>query len=269
MTKRYGLPSTTTLAAMKTVRVLWIGQSNAQTQCTSYTEATKWAGPWNAPKIWAYRRSSYLGSDLTEEWRAMAARQAGVTNGATGLPGADLVAARTLMRESSIRWEHIEFTQGSTSLYTDWAKTEGTCYVRMTGEWNTAVGSHPSPPSSPIPVIVWIQGESDAQNATMANAYGTNLPAFFSDLRTDVPALETAHLIIPKLHPNCTLGGGIGGARNATIRSAQDAYAAANPTLVTTVEVSDLALEADSLHYSQASQIALGQRIASTIAGIV
>lgn len=266
MTSHYGLPSPSQMASRRVPRILWIGQSNAQTQCSDYSTLTKWRGPWGNPLIRAYRRSIYLGSDLTEGWRSMTARRAGVTNGATGLPGADLVCCRKLVQLHGLSPELIEFTQGATNLYQNWQKADSTCYTRTTTAWANAISTHPAPPTTPLPVIVWIQGESDAQFDTQANAYGASLTSFFNDLRTDIPALATAPLILAKLHPNCVLGGGAGGTRNGTIRSAQVAYAAGDAR-VSLVEVSDLVLEtADALHYDQASQITLGVRIAAAIA---
>lgn len=265
MTAHYGLPSPTALAARRCIRIFWLGQSNAQTQCDNYSELTKWAGPWSNPLMRAYRRSIYLGSDLTEAWRAAAPRQVGVTNGVTGLPGADLVCMRQLIK-AGYNVELIEFTQGSTSCYTDWQKTEATCYAHATSAWSSAISTHPAPPSTIVPIIVWIQGESDAQTDQMADAYQTKVAQLFSDLRTDIPAIASAMLFVCKLHPNCVLGGGVGGSRNTKIRNAQAAYAATDSAKITLVETSDLTLNiGDALHYDQTSQITLGRRLSTAI----
>lgn len=263
MMARNGLFSAAAMAARKTPRIFWMGQSNAQGSVDTRAELNKWNGPWESPRIWAWRRS-VLYADTTETWQGINGRQYGVVL-PQGYPGPDLVACLDLVRTYKLAPDYIEYTRGNTFLAYDW-QSGGLCYTPAVSSWNTAVGSHPSAPSTPVPVIVWIQGESDSSNSTYAANYGTNLSAFFASLESDIPALAGCRKVIAKLHPNCGVGTPT---TTAQIRAAQDAYQAAHPTTCATVEVSDLALQGDNVHYTEAAAITLGHRIAAAIAGLM
>jgi len=252
------------MASRRTPRIIWAGQSNAQGYQETYARTALYDGPHYNPLIRAYRRSSYFGSDLTEGWRSMRARQYGVTN-TIGLPSSDLVCMTRLVRRYRYAPEFIEYTKDSTSLYIDWKPAVADCYTKLVNAYNAAISTHPSPPATPEPVIVWIQGENDAANALYGANYQASLDTFFSALRSDVPALATAPVIMAMESPTMsaeTTGG------NAAVRAAQTAYAAANPTLVHLVETSDLSHH-DGIHYSQAAHLTLGARIADTIASVI
>ena len=97
------------------------------------------------------------------------------------------------------------------------------------------------------------QGETDSYSAGWTAAYGTNLPALFVNIETDRPFFAGCKKIIHMLYPQCGLDPTAPAyTQAATIRSAESAYQAANPTLVATTETSDLTTY-DTVHYDDAS----------------
>lgn len=98
-------------------------------------------------------------------------------------------------------------------------------------------------------------------------AYGTNLPALFVNIETDRPFFAGCRKIIHMLYPQCGLDPTAPAyTQAATIRSAESAYQAANPTLVATTETSDLTTY-DTIHFDDASTTTIAQRDAAIVRG--
>ncbi len=110
--------------------------------------------------------------------------------------------------------------------------------------------------------LVWIQGETDAVVEADALAYQTRLTTFLASYRTTYGALTKAYIV--QMHPDMTR------TYVATVRDAQAAVVAANPSLnrlivpdAITGELQDEA--GDFIHYTSAGLDALGSLIATAI----
>ena len=255
---RFGLPFSDEMATRATPRILWLGQSNAMGELDAYATIEGYDGPHTNPLIYAYK-DWYSGAWFTSTWSGL------TENPGLGWEGPDLPAAITLVRDYDKAPEIIMCARGATSLAVDWEPTAGTTYARLRDvTYPTAVATHPAAPATPAPWVVWIQGENDASSAPYAAAYEANLPAFFVALGTDIPAFATAKIALVQLHIDSRNGA----ATETTVgqvRTAQQAYAAANPTRVFLIDVDDLALRADSVHFTETTAIEVGKRIATVI----
>lgn len=155
-----------------------------------------------------------------------------------------------------------------TNLYTDWNKSGGTAYASAMTAWANAVAADPTL-TSRTPVIVWGQGEADASFATYANAYAANLPALFTNIAADIPFFAGCKKVIHALYPTTGTDPTAPSYTNAaTVRAAQAAFAAANPSSVSLIESSDLTTY-DGVHYDTTSMIKLARRDGSAIARLV
>lgn len=109
----------------------------------------------------------------------------------------------------------------------------------------------------PIVAIVWIQGETDALDATDAGNYEANLTEFIAALRTTWPGVP---FVFNKLH------NGIDAVftEKAPIRAAQVAVAGAvaNTALV---DLDDLTLKGDNTHFSADMQVEAGYRLGAAV----
>lgn len=107
--------------------------------------------------------------------------------------------------------------------------------------------------TAPAVTVLWVQGENDASDSTMASNYQTNLSAFVTSVRSDW-GLGTGNFIIARVRSAFSF--------SSTVRAAQFNVAAANPGgPVGLIETSDLAVNAaDNTHYRIVSLKTLGQR---------
>lgn len=252
----FGLPTAAQMATRAVPNILWMGQSNSMgSDLDAWTEINKWRGPHTDPRVWAYKDYYFGGIWNNTPWGGQDLNP-GINQG-----GPDLVTAMKLVRDYNLAPQIVMCCRGSSTLATDWASPSGAAWTRLSGTTVPAYSGHPSPPASPVPWVVWIQGESDSASAPDAAAYETNLAAFIANVRA-LSGYTDAKWVIPLLNPSCNLG-------NPTtigqIRAAQAAVAAADGIGVYTVETSDLALH-DGLHYGQLAAITLGERIAAVIA---
>ncbi len=91
-----------------------------------------------------------------------------------------------------------------------------------------------NPGKTIVPIIMWHQGESDADDADGITGYATRFGGsgrFVDSLRAAHPSLSEALLIITKLYYSVD-------AAEATINAAFQAYADANPSLVKIIDIS-------------------------------
>lgn len=105
--------------------------------------------------------------------------------------------------------------------------------------------------------IIWIQGEADATVEAQANAYQANLQTFYDALL--VTFGNTFEFVFNKLHVDCVE------AFTTTVRAAQVAFAAANPTVVL-VDCDDIPLPSGDVHFAGDSMVTLGNRLAEAAA---
>lgn len=106
-----------------------------------------------------------------------------------------------------------------------------------------------------LSAIVWVQGESDALDATDAAAYETNLTALITALRVTWPSVPFVYNRLNSSHTYT---------HKATVRTAQaNVDAAVSGT--TMVDADGIALQGDGDHYTADGYIELGERLAAAV----
>lgn len=159
---------------------IWAGQSNAQ----------GWAGDGQFYPQADIALDDSIGlyytfvhtSNSGGKWIKM---QAQTGRYAAGHFGAEVSFARRLKQEG-YNPVIFKYSIGATSIYKDWKKPgEGGIYDQMVLEYRKAVSLLKLEGYNvKVRGFVWIQGESDAENDEMANAYYENLRALVRDVRT-------------------------------------------------------------------------------------
>jgi hypothetical protein len=98
-----------------------------------------------------------------------------------------------------------KYTLGGTSIYNDWKTPgKGGLYDTMVKDFNKAVDSLKNKGFKVnIRAFIWIQGESDAENDTMADNFYKNLSLILKDFRTNVAYNEMLPIIlgVDEQHP--------------------------------------------------------------------
>jgi hypothetical protein len=153
----------------------------------------------------------------------------------------------------------IKVAEGGTALHDRWAAKTGDLYKLLVAEVKAQLAVLNKTAQAQPVAVVWMQGESDGIKASYAGAYQANLTAFVGALRQELglPGLPfTAGLI--SLRPEWPYA--------TTVRAGT---IAAIPALapMNVVETADLPTHAaDPVHYSSASNLALGRRFANATA---
>jgi hypothetical protein len=151
----------------------------------------------------------------------------------------------------------IKVHRSATSLAADWT-SGNSMWIAMTNSVTKAAnvlrGRYGLEPS--YDGLVFMQGETDALDASKGAAYGTNLSAFIADFRGFVGT--NCPVVVGRISsaPTQYIAG-------ASVRTAQTNAATALPS-VAWVDTDDLSL-VDDQHYSGASLVTLGQRFAAAL----
>ncbi len=149
----------------------------------------------------------------------------------------------------------------------------GVCYDRLlqvTRDAFTALRAQGYTPS--VKGYIWMQGEADAGDPALANAYEENLTMFIDDLRSDVAEIaedeDAANrpFVIGKICSSVRFGNNI-----ATVRAAEDAVAA-KLSGVFTFDTDEFKIHndngttngSDDYHFNAGDMYLLGQRFAQT-----
>lgn len=222
------------------------GQSNAQIGETDWaTQASTW------PVMGADSRIGYAGSDgtlTTTGWEHARYRvwQTGPSYHACrrladqGFPGIHLLS-RAISGLAIAGWDN--------------GAANWTNLLSFVSE-KTALLSNPQ-----IKAVVWFQGESDAVNTTLANAYEAKLTSLISRMRAQWGANLPFVIVIPDL----TGAGLTFGPQIETVRTAIANVAAADDRVVT-VDSRGFARPEDGIHVGQEAGQSLGVSIAEALA---
>ena len=136
---------------------------------------------------------------------------------------------------------------------------DGTEYVTFQQTVSSGLAAlaaaHPSA-TLELESMVWMQGESDTNSLTYANAYQVNLATFIADVRATFGA--NLPFIIGRLSDGQTANDATG---MDIIQAAQDAVAASDP-LTEIVNTNGFALKSDQLHFDANGQQSLGSSFA-------
>jgi carbohydrate esterase-like sialic acid-specific acetylesterase len=117
--------------------------------------------------------------------------------------------------------------------------------------------------------VLWMQGESDSTEQTMANAYKDNLRAFIHKIRCDIGILHLPFLmgrIYPQNRPNKK--GEIIQPYSAIVRQSQDDLSKELKN-VRSINIDDIELLADMIHFNAQSQLKLGIRFAQNLNNLI
>ncbi len=185
---------------------------------------------------------------------------------ATGFYGPEISLVRSIQEKSSDRIAVVKVSDGGTSLATDWnsrATGGNTWWLNWkndtTDAWNDLLALGHTPV---LKGICWLQGESDSNSQTRANAYETNFTNLVEDMFSHMAALTDVSAT-----PFVTARIGMLSATTypfaATIRTAQ------RSVMETSVrwhwfDTTDLATT-DGVHFDVAAVATVGRRFASRL----
>ncbi len=160
---------------------IWAGQSNAQ----------GWQGDGlhypidkNNLDETIWLNYEYIGSTSSNGWVKMQPQKGRFPKGHFG---PEVSFAREL-KKAGYHPAIFKFSQGGSSIYNNWKTPKnGGYYDDMILKLNTAIAELENLGYEvKVKGFIWIQGESDAQNSTLANAYKENLKSIINDLRSNV-----------------------------------------------------------------------------------
>ncbi len=157
----------------------------------------------------------------------------------------------------------IKHAVGGTNLAAQWnPDTPGPQYATLLNTVNAAMSSLQGQYLPRYAGFLWMQGEADAQDATMAPEYADNIENFIEQVRIDFgdPNLPFA---LGRIAPNETywpVSEGLG----ELVRNAQ-AAAAANIDHAYMIDTDDLTMNADNVHYDTAGLLEMGRRFANAM----
>lgn len=253
--------------------VILIGQSNAGGPW--FPALFRAAGGTTAPqgdvREWSYTAFNISDPLLRDAWRPAQPSRGVVSGTGDFLCGVELVLAQEL-RAYDVRPSIIKVTHGGTSLADEWEPVAGTFYESFIDEVELALSAlgNGAPPRRNW-VVVWIQGEADALDATKAAAYEANLRALIAAVRRDL-GVPRMPWLIPRLvdgRINWVAGLGTFNADHRLVVDAAQVAVCANTDRTLLVETRDLTIKIDNAHYTEASIMTLGRRLAPEIAGRV
>lgn len=147
----------------------------------------------------------------------------------------------------------LKFAMSGTSLGADWApgSTIRTNFYKFLGD-NIALLSQSYDVN--LKGFVWVQGENDAMDQNLANAYLTNLVAFFSEVRTTLNA-PNMQIVLSDVNQNIAYA--------SIVRGTQHVMSVMLPS-VKMVSTAGFATF-DGLHYTSANYLALGLELGEAL----
>lgn len=173
--------------------------------------------------------------------------------------GPEISIARVLYK-SGVEIYVVKFVCFGTNLAKDWGKgitTGNKLYSLLTKQIDTALLKLKQKGLDPvISGFFWMQGESDAENLTYANAYKSNLKKFISDLRIDLK-----NPILPFILGR--IGNKSSYPYKEIVRSAQT-NAAVEDKFTNWVDTDSFPLDTDKIHYLAEGVYKLGEMMAES-----
>jgi hypothetical protein len=171
----------------------------------------------------------------------------------------ELTFGQILQQRSATKIAILKVAANGSSLAVDWDPADPTSmYQRLTMTTDEALvelaglGYQPT-----VKGLVWVQGETDSENQTRAQKYANNLDGFINALRTQDWFPSEVPMVINQLHAatNTTYA--------ATVRNAQSSVALGRTDNIQLLNIDDLSLYADGIHYTNAMQLEVGRRLAN------
>jgi hypothetical protein len=132
---------------------------------------------------------------------------------------------------------------GATSLGVNWEQSEGEQWAALEAKYAAALANLEAIDTTRTRAFVWMQGELDAANETLANAYETNLTTLFASVRTLMGS--SVKIVVGRISDQPATGYPFRG----TVRAAQLAVvrATSNASIIST---DTIPLQEDSPHFT-------------------
>jgi hypothetical protein len=112
-----------------------------------------------------------------------------------------------------------------------------------------------------VKAVIWIHGESDANNATYSAAYRANMEAFFTGLRAHLKSMSRSYnfpVVLVRLKKTSAWGG-------TTMYDIQTTYCTDGKATLISTDDAAIAINPDNVHYSTTGLINLGINIADSL----
>jgi len=175
--------------------------------------------------------------------------------------GPEMTLARTLALNGVKNLGVFKIGYGGTHLAHDWKKGDNSgaeLYKILMGELTTATDSLTS---WEIPWkfigMAWMQGETDGSNSQWAADYAVNLTEFIANVRNDFNS-KNMPVVLGKIANTGVY------AYSELVRTAQIAVADSDP-LVTLIDLDDLPMSDDRIHYTTDGIMAMGARMGEAL----
>jgi hypothetical protein len=184
----------------------------------------------------------------------------GTGNGPTQF-GPELSFGRAMAdSDAQARVAIVKYAVNGTNLAQDWAPGVGSVYTDFNASI-TAARQRLDGLSVPYEIrgLLWMQGESDALDETMAASYQQNMTAFIESVRGFVGVADMP-VVIARIRGTMPAPF----YHSLAVRMAQESVAAGDAN-VRIIDTDPLTLHADGVHYDTAGQLALGQAFATAM----
>lgn len=239
--------------------VIIAGQSNALGLGVA-DDASNYEGIADAYSAVQYIEKSGTLSDppvfVTDGPRDLAPRTKTVAGQVAGTFGVELSMGRYLAENSSDTWFVAKMAIDSSSLEDEWLNASyPSTPPALYDQFETFISDQLTAFDAELAAIVWIQGETDANEADAAN-YLTNLNTFVGGLRSTFGA--DFKFVLNRLSSNYSAGS------LNVVRSHQHAYVAANEDDAGIVFADDLPFR-DGAHFTDDAYVTLGLRFGAEI----
>ena len=169
-------------------------------------------------------------------------------------------AAKLTKKYPGVKLALIKSSVSGTDLDKQWRPpssggTAGKLYTNFVSEIKTAMGSLENKEKAKIKGMLWMQGEADAMNASMANNYKTNLKNFIEDIRSEVK-VDDLPFIAANIDEQSTW------ANYAIVNNAMNAIAKEMENVMT---FPTKGFQTDKIHYQTEGMIDLGEAFADAV----
>jgi hypothetical protein len=192
--------------------------------------------------------------DTETEWRQLSPRSSGVNE----FIGPELECGRALYDLEQKPFNIIKCATNGTSLANNWnpAAVSGELLFARMVAYVRAVGT------GPVAAIVWVQGEGDTGNATLANAYQANLANFINACRREMG--EALVFAFNQLHVDAYSDNPTRAPQVPIVRAGQLAVSRSTDRCIM-LNPDTLALKTDHLHYTTSAFLAMGAMFAAIL----
>ena len=228
--------------------VLLGGQSNMDGVGRVADLSGEWAGPFPAVPLWK------------QGWKAVAP---GLEATSSDCFGPEVSLSRALHAAWPGRdLRFIKHAASGQTLAQQWAAGNGPRYREFKAKLDSARADlNRQGQEYRFVGMLWMQGESDAMNASFASAYQVNLERLVATIRNEVRTPDLPFIMgrIAKHYDSKPPGG------NATVRATQEAVAEADPN-VACFDTDDIEIASyNPGHYNSEGQLELGRRFATVL----